>query len=123
MKHIIKKISCITLTAALMVGGLPVYVLAENPETQQIQPEQIQQENPQQENDSDLIPGSESEMQEEELQEELQEQTQEQVEEENQETIEIKESGRQVPQEGSRVLLEDKFQDASGWKINQPGAV
>ncbi len=62
-------------------------------------------------------------MQEEEKQEELQEQTQEQVEEENQETIEIKESGRQVPQEGSRVLLEDKFQDASGWKINQPGAV
>ncbi len=41
MKHIIKKISCITLTAALLVGGLPVYVSAENPETQQTQPEEI----------------------------------------------------------------------------------
>lgn len=133
MKHIIKKISCITLTAALLVGGLPVYVSAENPETQQTQPEEIpteegltdeiQPEQPQPEDNSGIIPESESEMQEEEKQEELQEQTQEQVEEENQETIEIKESGRQVPQEGSRVLLEDKFQDASGWKINQPGAV
>ena len=85
--------------------------------------DEIQPEQPQPEDNSGIIPESESEMQEEEKQEELQEQTQEQVEEENQETIEIKESGRQVPQEGSRVLLEDKFQDASGWKINQPGAV
>ena len=133
MKHIIKKISCITLTAALLVGGLPVYVSAENPETQQTQPEEIpteegltdeiQPEQPQPEDNSGIIPESESEMQEEEKQEELQEQTQEQVEEENQETTEIEEPGRQAPQAGTRVLLEDNFQDGSGWKINQPGAV
>lgn len=138
MKHIVKKISCITLTVALLVGGLPVYVSAENPETQQtqpeeipteegltdeIQPEQPQPEQPQPEDNSGIIPESESEMQEEEKQEELQEQTQEQVEEENQETTEIEEPGRQAPQAGTRVLLEDNFQDGSGWKINQPGAV
>ena len=133
MKHIVKKISCITLTVALLVGGLPVYVSAENPETQQTQPEEIpteegltdeiQPEQPQPEDNSGIIPESESEMQEEEKQEELQEQTQEQVEEENQETTEIEEPGRQAPQAGTRVLLEDNFQDGSGWKINQPGAV
>ena len=133
MKHIVKKISCITLTVALLVGGLPVYVSAENPETQQTQPEEIpteegltdeiQPEQPQPEDNSGIIPESESEMQEEEKQEELQEQTQEQVEEENQETTEIEEPGRQAPQAGARVLLEDNFQDGSGWKINQPGAV
>ena len=49
-----------------------------------------------------------------------QEQPQEQAEEE---TAEPEEPGRQVPQAGVRVLLEDNFQDASGWKVNKPDAV
>lgn len=37
MKPIVKKISCIALTAALLTGGMPVQVLADIPETQQVQ--------------------------------------------------------------------------------------
>ena len=28
-----------------------------------------------------------------------------------------------MPQAGTRVLLEDDFQDAGGWKVNKPDAV
>lgn len=152
MKHIAKKISCIALTAALLAGGMPVQVLADSPKTQQEQPgealpqevlpEEIQPETPEQEGTGSVLPDGESQMQEEthkpqeppqEVPQEVpqeqpqaqpeeapQEQPQEQAEEE---TAEPEEPGRQVPQAGVRVLLEDNFQDASGWKVNKPDAV
>lgn len=144
MKHIAKKISCIALTAALLAGGMPVQVLADSPKTQQEQlgevlpqevlPEEIQPETPEQEGTGSVLPDGESQMQEETHkpqeppQEVPQEQPQEQTEEAPQEpaeeeTAEPEEPGRQVPQAGTRVLLEDDFQDAGGWKVNKPDAV
>ena len=137
MKHIAKKISCIALTTALLVGGMPVQVLADIPETQQGQlgetlpeevlPEETQPGNPEQEEmqkpqeTPQEVPQEQPQApQEEAPQEQLEEVPQEPVEEE---TAESEEVGRQVPQAGTRVLLEDNFQDASGWKVNKPDAV
>ena len=149
MKPIAKKISCIALTAALLTGGMPVQVLADIPEAQQVQQGEMQPEEgwipdngdslmqeQSQEQQEEVLPEQPQEQQEEATPEQPQEQQEEATPEQPQEqqeevpqeqlqeeTPEQEEAGRQAPQAGTRVLLEDNFQDASGWKINKPDAV
>lgn len=142
MKRIAKKISCIALTAALVTGSLPGDVLAakiqtEMPVTEQM--EQVQTDQTQPEEGDDFLPENESAMTEGTVEVQPEEEVKPDSEgtEKNAEAPETEEvtaegptveeieekAGRSVPQAGSRELLKDSFEDAIGWKINQPNAV
>lgn len=122
MRRIAKKISCIVLTAALVAESLPGYVLAAEIQTEMSvteQMEQVQTDQAQPKEEDGVLSENESVMSEGAVEVQTEEET---VEEPPAEEIEEK-VGRSVPQAGSRELLRDSFEDASGWKINQPNAV